>query len=164
MNAEYFRTMIDYQYWARDRLLAAVEQLNPSDYLAPRPMDYGSIHGTLVHTYAADVIWHSRWNGVSPDRLLTPEDVPDLKSLVERWRQIEPQIREFVGGLTDEDVRMRVVDYRSTEGDQLRRLLWQTLAHLVNHGTNHRSEVAAAATQLGHSPGDLDLVVYFARS
>ena len=55
----------------------------------------------------------------------------------------------------------RVVHYRSTEGQTYTRSVWEVLVHLVNHGTHHRGEVAAAVTQLGHSPGDLDMIVYF---
>ena len=38
--------------------------------------------------------------------------------------------------------------------------LWQALAHVVNHGTQHRSEAAALLTSAGHSPGDLDMIDY----
>ena len=38
--------------------------------------------------------------------------------------------------------------------------LWQMLAHVVNHGTQHRSEAAVLLTAAGHSPGDLDMVDY----
>ena len=38
--------------------------------------------------------------------------------------------------------------------------LWQMLAHLANHGTQHRSEAAALLTAVGRSPGDLDMIFY----
>ena len=38
--------------------------------------------------------------------------------------------------------------------------VWQMLTHLLNHGTQHRSEAALLLTQAGRSPGELDLIVY----
>jgi uncharacterized damage-inducible protein DinB len=163
MDREYAQLMIDYTYWARDRLLRAVGRLSESEYLARRPLDYGSIHATLVHTYAAEVLWHSRWQGTSPTRMLDTRDVVSLAELEERWREQERRIREYLSTVPDEALATAVVAYQSTQGQRFERKLWQTVAHVINHGTHHRSEVATSITQLNHSPGDLDLIAYLGR-
>jgi uncharacterized damage-inducible protein DinB len=38
--------------------------------------------------------------------------------------------------------------------------LWHAMAHLVNHGTQHKTEAAAMLTGFGHSPGDIDMIKY----
>jgi uncharacterized damage-inducible protein DinB len=35
------------------------------------------------------------------------------------------------------------------------------MVHVANHGTQHRSEVAAMLTAFGRSPGDLDALYFF---
>lgn len=37
---------------------------------------------------------------------------------------------------------------------------WQLLAHVMNHGTQHRSEVAVLLSAAGRSPGNLDMVFF----
>ena len=63
-------------------------------------------------------------------------------------------MRAFLETLHDDGMHRMVVTRR---GDLP---LWQQLAHLANHSTQHRSEVAEMLTQMGRSPGDLDLMQY----
>ncbi len=41
-----------------------------------------------------------------------------------------------------------------------KRVLWHCLLHVVNHGTQHRSEAAAILTGYGYSPGGLDFTMF----
>ena len=63
----------------------------------------------------------------------------------------------FVDDLTDERLNSKF-SYTSTEGTPHERILWQAMAHLVNHGTQHKTEAAAIMTDFGQSPGDIDLI------
>jgi uncharacterized damage-inducible protein DinB len=42
----------------------------------------------------------------------------------------------------------------------LENILWQAMLHVLNHGTQHRSEAAAMLTEFNHSPGDIDFMVF----
>ena len=45
-------------------------------------------------------------------------------------------------------------------GTPRERVLWHLLYHVVNHGSYHRGECAAALTALGRSPGELDFTIF----
>ncbi|PYN90736.1 MAG: hypothetical protein DMD87_00895 [Candidatus Rokuibacteriota bacterium] len=158
MTSELVRTLYRYNAWATARILERAARLRPDELAAPSGASFSSVRETLVHIMAAQWIWLARWQGTSPTSLLDG-GFPDVASLRARWDQIERETQRFVAGLTDADLA-KVVEYRNTRGERWAYPLWQQVVHQVNHATQHRGEVAAALTELGHSPGDLDLLIF----
>jgi uncharacterized damage-inducible protein DinB len=159
MHVDYFRTLYDYNAWANGQILHAAAQLRAPQLDTAMPYGHGSLRGTLVHTLSAEWIWRSRWQGSSPPTVLRVDDFPTLNTIHTRWQLEEQQLRAFLASLVDGDLP-RVIEYTSTRGIRYALPLWQLMAHLVNHGTQHRSESALVLSTLGHSPGDLDLFVF----
>lgn len=159
MDADYFRTLFDYSYWARDRILDALAGMSEDDYARPNGFNYGSIRGILTHCLDAEWSWRCRFDGDTFTGRITQEQVPTPEALAERWRLEEAKMRAYLEKLTDDQVRADLV-MRRRSGEEVRNPLWWALAHVVNHGTQHRSEAAEALTMVGRSPGELDLFLF----
>ena len=162
MRTNEIRGFFDYNYWANGKILAAAEGLTAEQYTAAVPgLSYSSVRATLVHMLAAEAIWRRRCLvGESPTALLREADFPTLAGLRRLWAEEEAAMRDGLARLTDERLA-GPLEYRTTNGAPMREAqLWRLLVHVVNHGTQHRAEVAVALTACGLSPGDVDYIVY----
>ena len=150
--------LISYSDWANDRILACAERVSPEQLTAANDFGWGSLRGTLVHLMDAEYHWRELLKeGVFVEEL-QPESFADVAAVREGWLDERAAFWRFLDSLSDEDLNS-AISYEA-RGEVRRRLLWQCLAHLVNHGTQHRAESAALLTRLGHSPGNLDLTEY----
>ena len=93
MNLQDLRTLLDYHYWARGRLLAALEPLTPEQFNRDLGSSFKSIRETVVHTYAAEWAWHSRWQGQSPTALMTSDALPDVAAIRGAWVDHEKKMQ-----------------------------------------------------------------------
>ncbi|NWG06378.1 MAG: DinB family protein [Chloroflexi bacterium] len=159
MNKQDMLLLYKYNQWTTARILNAAANVTREQFLAPAPFPHGGLRGTLTHAMFAEWIWRNRWEGVSPATRLKPEDFPDFESLRARWTEEEDKLMSFVESLTDEKLNSKI-SYKTTKGESHERVLWQMMAHVVNHGTQHKTEAAAILTGLGHSPGDIDMILY----
>ena len=159
MNKQDITLIYKYNLWANKKILEQVSNVTQEQFTAPATFPHGSLRGTLVHTLFAEWIWRHRWEGTSPVVRLKPEDFPSFESLQSRWTDEEGLLMKFVENVTDEQLESHFF-YTSTEGNPYERVLWQAMLHLVNHGTQHRSEAAALLTDFGCSPGDIDFIYF----
>ena len=160
MNKQDIHLLFRYNTWAKARILNAADGLSDEQFVAPAPFPHGGIRGTLVHALFAEWIWRNRWEGASPAVRLREADFPTFASLRARWEQEDKNLQVFLETLTDERLNAPF-EYQTTRGEPMREpVLWPVMVHVVNHGTQHRAEAAALLTDLGRSPGDIDLIVF----
>jgi len=160
MNKQDIQLLFRYNSWANERILRAAEQASAQEFIAASNFPHGGLRGTLFHALFAEWLWRRRCEGASPTEWLRAEDFPTVQSLRERWRQEESNLNAFLEALTDEKLN-GPLEYKTTKSVAMREpLMWTVLAHVVNHGTQHRSEAAAMLTDLGCSPGDIDLIFF----
>ena len=68
--------------------------------------------------------------------------------------------RGFVRGLNQADLD-RVFEYKTLKFGVYRNPLWESMQHLVNHGTYHRGQVTTLLRQLGAQPIASDLMHFY---
>jgi uncharacterized damage-inducible protein DinB len=159
MKRDEIQILYRYNAWANARILNTAAQVTPEQFLAPSPFSHGGLRGTLSHTLFAEWIWRRRWEGHSPSGWLQATDFPSFASLRSQWETEEKILMSFVDNVSDESLNDTVY-YKRTGGEARENILWYLMVHLVNHGTQHRSEAAAMLSGFGHSPGDIDFIVF----
>ncbi len=157
MNVADVRDLFDYNYWANGRVLDAAARLSPEAFVDPATVTTRDLRSTLVHQLDVEWSWRLRWQRLDePAEELSASDFPTALALADRWREEEREMRAYLATLGDDDLA-RPFDIGS--GHPLP--LWQQLVHVINHGTQQRSDAAVLLTRHGRSPGDLDFG-YFA--
>ena len=153
-------TLFEYNDWANGRILQTAAKVTPAQFTDPAQVSHGSLRATLVHTLFAEVIWRMRCQGGQYIAFPVESHYPTLEALVQHWKTEEQAMRLYLSTLEDDDLN-KLLKYTTIKGIDYAQPLWQILAHVVNHGTQHRSEAAVLLTEYGHSPGDIDMIVYF---
>jgi uncharacterized damage-inducible protein DinB len=160
MNAAYFRRMIDYTYWAHRQVWGCISELNDEQFTRACDYSIGSLHEQAVHTMGAEWLWLQRVRGEQTDPFLKPEDYPTRESVRNQWDEIEGGWRAFVNNLSDEQLA-QTIEYTSINGLVKRsQPLWEGLAQIINHATDHRSQMLALIHQVGGKTVAQDFVFY----
>jgi uncharacterized damage-inducible protein DinB len=154
-------TLVDFHYWARDRMLDAVDGLTSDQYARDLGSSFRSVRDTVVHIYAAEWIWYMRWTGTSPSALVTADQFPDITAIRSAWTELEGKVRALVSAL-DEDGVTRVIPYTLLSGVSSTSPFWQMIQHVVNHASYHRGQVTTMLRQLGAAPAkSCDMITFY---
>jgi uncharacterized damage-inducible protein DinB len=157
---ELIRALYDYNEHANNRVLDVASRLSADEFSRAGGTSFGGIERNLGHVAAAQIAWLQRWTmGGNTESTVQIARIRGRDDIAAAYKRSHADLREFLGGLTDERLDS-VLAYRDSKGDAYERVLWQLMLHVANHGSYHRGETAMALSALGHSPGDLDYVYF----
>lgn len=160
MTPEEMRVLYDYNGWANRRHLEAVGKITTEEFLRPMGSSFGSLRDTIAHIYGAESVWLERFQGQSPSALPDVKEFQDVPSLKAKWAELEMRLLAFVRGLKQQDLD-RVIEYKTLKFGAYRNPLWQSMQHVVNHGTYHRGQVTTLLRQLDAQPILTDLMHFY---
>lgn len=159
MDKQIISQLYEYGIWANTKLLNTARGLTDEQLRKPFTQFEFTLLGSFVHLVSAEGRWYQSWIGAPMEERLTVNDLPTLDAVRARWEKLYSERRAFIESLTPERLQQPLV--RKLQGQEQSIPLWQALVHVANHGTQHRSEIALMLTDLGQSPGDLDMVWWF---
>jgi uncharacterized damage-inducible protein DinB len=148
MDVTDVRFLFAYDRWATEKILTMALGVPFDEWQESNRIDKRGLGGILVHALGSHERWRSEWQGLALPARREAGPLPSAAELIELWRAEWTELDAYLDGLTDADVR----------GPFDGVTLWQAIAHLINHGTQHRSEAAVLLTIMGRSPGDLDII------
>jgi uncharacterized damage-inducible protein DinB len=161
MDRETLLPFVRYHAWANDRILSTAAAIADGDLRTPAALDHGSAFDTIRHLVDVDWSWREfcAGNDIGDayvwDLGYALDDLPALHAFA---LEDDAHLRSYVESL-DQAALDEPLPLGDDPGDAVPR--WLILAHVVNHGTNHRTELARFLTDHGYSPGELDLLDAF---
>ncbi len=154
--------LYEFSDWANDIILAKAAELTPEQFTAKPPGSLPSIQEIATHMLWGETIWGDRLTNETTTQGFKPDSFATVEALQAGWGKVRQRRQAFFATLDDEKLQQPV--HFERRGAQVSAILWHVLFQLVNHGTQHRSEIATILTDYDHSPGDLDFFFFVLRT
>lgn len=155
MDADSLSAFVRFHAFANRRIIETAAELSDDELRGPGPLDHGTAFQTLRHVVDVDWSWREYCigNDVGPTYVWERVALEDLASIQRFSEEEDARLLAYVRSLDDASLAEPL-----SLGEKVSVPRWLIVAHVVNHGTQHRSELARFFTDRGHSPGELDLL------
>lgn len=149
------RTLAAYNTLAFNKLWESILTLDEDQFAREFNYSRGSVARQVVHAAAAQGRWRRGFENAPDARSFTPDlgELPGLADAHALWVAEDAAFRAFIDGLTEAALLQPGVA-------GMDRPLYELLLHVLNHGTDHRSQTLRLLHELGAETFEQDLVFF----
>lgn len=161
MNLESIHELFEYNYWAFDRVWQHINLLDEQKFVTDLNYSFGSIRNQIIHLISGHRRWLARLQYIEAPPHLNFADYPTRVLVKAKWEQAKDEFLKYVYSLNqaklNEAIRYQI-PYRLVDTINYR---WEILLHLVNHSTDHRSQILTLLnTKFGIDTPEQDFIFY----
>lgn len=155
--------LLDFSDWVDERIWRCVETLEPAQFTQALDYSVGSIRDQLAHMLGAERVWLGRMRGEDHmARWVDYTQFPDIPSTRNAAKQAIEALREYVTSQNETTLREYYRWPKPPGRDDPLYPRWLTLLQLVNHGTDHRSQILLQLARHFDAPTlEIDLSRYW---
>lgn len=158
-EADTIRRLHDHRLWTRNKILAAARTCSDAELRRPFEMGVGSLFGTIVHLWGAELVWANVLEEVDPATVIPSADTfASVAALEEAWKPLDARWAKLLARADDAAFLARpfgrVRDGKSyiTDGHGI-------YLHVCTHQHYHAAQISNMLRQMGKSLGPIDLIV-----
>ena len=137
-----------YDYWANSLIL---------DLLIDHQVSDAKSLFWINHILNAEIIWMDRIQHGST--MLSPQDMRPLANCKDGYAHIYERIIHFLESVTEEDIQ-KELNYKNSRGQEFSNIIVDILAHIINHSTHHRAQIAVRLREMDIPPPATDYIFY----
>lgn len=150
MKPNEIHTLLDYNYWAFERIWGCIMQLSDEQFIEEIDYSTGSIRNIVVHMMSATHRWLKRLQGVETPPHLSFDEFDTLAKTKNKWDEMRSEVIIYVNSLTREGLDELIYWELPARGLSLESNRWEILLHVANHATDHRAQILALLHQHFH--------------
>jgi len=148
MLKEHFLHLLKYNDWATREAAKSLKDLDRKD---------DRLIELLSHIVSAQKVWLSRT--LQRDTYTNPWQTHTIEECMSLSISQTAEWINLLEGLRDNELDKRI-EYSNTKGDRFANTIKDIVAHLINHSTYHRAQIAQLVRQSGGEPAKTDYIVY----
>jgi uncharacterized damage-inducible protein DinB len=157
ISTAYGVTMARYNSWMNRKLFDLCAGL--TDDVRKRDLQafFRSIHGTLDHILAVDLMFLAHFKEGKPRFLPEGHLYEDFSQMCRRREEIDAEMLGWAGAVSSDWLAEPAPFTHHEDGERrfVTRGFW--VVQMFNHQTHHRGQVTTLFTQLGHDIGSTDM-------